>query len=73
MRGGEPATLRTVMRNLVEGLLLVLLVGWVGILLLMNGVKGEHAVLTVVGIGCCAIAIAAYFVLHLSEGSRPPE
>jgi hypothetical protein len=61
------------MRDLVEGLLLVLLVGWVGILLLINGVKGDHGIQTVVGIACCAIAMAAYFVLHLSQGSRGHE
>ena len=58
------------MRELAEGLLLVLLVGWVGILLLVNGLKGGHAILTVVGVACCAIAIAAYFALHLSGGAE---
>lgn len=57
------------MRELAEGLLLVHLVGWVGVLLLVNGVKGGHALLAVVGVACCVIAITAYFVLHLSGGA----
>ena len=51
------------MRDLIEALLLILLVAWVGILLLAHGMKEGHAVLTVVGVGCCAIAIATYCVL----------
>ena len=56
------------MRDLIEALLLILLVAWVGILLLVHGMREGHAVLTVVGVGCCAMAIATYFVL--SDGAH---
>ena len=52
------------MRDPIEVLLLTLLVAWAGILLLVHGMQQGHAVLTVAGVGCCAIAIATYFVLR---------
>jgi hypothetical protein len=47
---------------------LVLLVAWLGTTLLMNGLHGGHAILTALGIACCAVAVALYFVLLLSDG-----